>query len=94
MQSLRWEESENKTEDGKSPQHSKETKTFLRGTGKKHTLRSFLLGYTPEEHTGFAATQKTLNLSGRSRHRRQDRGKVIYKPFWFSYLFFYSKVNY
>lgn len=56
---MRWEESENKTEDGKSPQHSKETKTFLRGTGKKHTLRSFLLGYTPEEHTGFAATQKT-----------------------------------
>jgi len=79
---LRWEEAENKTEDGKSPQHSKETKTFLRGTGKKHTSRSFLMDYTPEEHTGFAAIQKTLNLTGSSRHRRQDRRKVIYKSFF------------
>lgn len=34
-ESLSWEEAENETEDRKSPQHSKETEMFLRGTGKK-----------------------------------------------------------
>lgn len=72
---------------------SKETKTFLRGTRTRHTIRSFLVDYTPEQHTGFVSTQKTLNLTGRSRQRKQDRVNVIHNFFLLFFTSFILKLT-